>query len=132
LNIGILHGQIIDTAIERSISDIIHRRYDEFFEPTFLVRRNVERNLRRIQLRFPGLYEPHRELCIGRILIAQVASASSICWTAADAQSISIPSTLHQLRRRAAAYLARDPNGNNNDDVEHHAEPPRGNGAEAH
>jgi hypothetical protein len=111
LNIGILHGQIIDTAIERSISDIIHSRYSELFESNdrSLVQRTVFRSIRRIESKFPGLYDAHRELCIGRALIADIASAFEVRWTAADIQSISHPMTLDHIRQRAAVYLERDP-----------------------
>jgi hypothetical protein len=111
LNIGILHGQIIDTAIDRSFSDIIHNRYSEFFDSgdSSLVRRTVIRSIGRIERNFPGLYDAHRELCIGRAALADIASAFELRRTDAEIQSISHPLTLEHIRQCAAAYLACDP-----------------------
>jgi hypothetical protein len=99
LNIGILHGQIIDTAIERSISNIIHSLYSEMFESNdqSLVQRAVLHSIHRIESKFPGLYDVHCELCIGCALIADIASAFEIHWTAANIQSISHPMTLNHI-----------------------------------
>jgi hypothetical protein len=45
VNIGILHGQIIDTALDQAFSDIIHNRYSDLFDPgdVHIARRTVQR-----------------------------------------------------------------------------------------
>jgi hypothetical protein len=111
VNIGILHGQIIDAALDQAYSDIIHNRFSDLFDPgdADIARRTVQRHVRVIEHEYPGLYEPHRELLIGRALLAHLVSGFQLHWDLGSFHRIALPITLDHLRRRVAAYLTPDP-----------------------
>jgi hypothetical protein len=111
VNIGILHGQIIDAALDQAFSDIIHNRYSDLFDPgdVSIAQRTVRRYVGVIERDHPGLYESHRELSIGRALLAHLVGGFQLHWDPGSFQRIALPITLDHLRRRVNAYLAPDP-----------------------